>query len=100
MVKIVWTDEAMKNMLDIHDYIVHRGSKFYAAQTLRKIKSHVKVLSKYIRIGKIVPEFNAENIRELIEGNYRIVYRVKDDELAEIISVYHSYRDMNKLNVK
>jgi toxin ParE1/3/4 len=72
----------MKDMLEIHDFIVNGGSKFYAAQTLRNIKSRVKLLSKHIRIGKVVPEFNIENIRELLNGNYRIVNRMKNESLA------------------
>ncbi len=48
--------------------------------------------------GRIVPEINQHNIREVIFGNYRIIYRLQDDEV-QILTVYHSARllDPNKI---
>ena len=41
--------------------------------------------------GQIVRELGREEIRELLKGNYRIVYRVAEDRV-EILTVYHSAR--------
>jgi len=43
------------------------------------------------RAGKIVVEFENENIRELIEGNYRIIYFVSEDKI-EIVRIHHGAR--------
>jgi plasmid stabilization system protein ParE len=40
-------------------------------------------------IGRMVPELQNPTIRELIEGNYRIVYQIVDLELIRIIAVTH-----------
>ena len=45
--------------------------------------------------GSVVPETNREDIRELIHGNYRIIYRTRP-KIVEIISVYHSARLFDK----
>jgi mRNA-degrading endonuclease RelE of RelBE toxin-antitoxin system len=47
-------------------------------------------------MGKVVPEFNIENIRELIEGNYRIVYKINPDYLG-VLRVHHSSRILKNL---
>jgi toxin ParE1/3/4 len=39
--------------------------------------------------GRKVPEFEAEDIREIIEKPYRIIYRIKPDQV-DVLSVVHS----------
>ena len=46
-------------------------------------------------LGRIVPELELENIRELIEGNYRIIYRKSEKQIIEILTIHHSARDFN-----
>ncbi|NKB25600.1 MAG: hypothetical protein GKR87_14745 [Kiritimatiellae bacterium] len=50
-----------------------------------------KPLDRHPRIGRIVPEFKSEFIRELIFGSYRIPSRIKEDFHAiEILRFWHS----------
>lgn len=46
-------------------------------------------------IGRIVPEINIENYREIIYGNYRIIYEY-NDKVVNILTVHHSARDLRK----
>ena len=41
--------------------------------------------------GRMVPEYQAEDIRELIENPYRIIYRVKQDQI-DVLAVIHGAR--------
>jgi hypothetical protein len=43
------------------------------------------------RSGRVVPEFNLDHIREIIAGEYRIVYRVESDA-ALLLTVFRSTR--------
>ena len=56
-----------------------------------KIISGVSHLRRFPEMGRVVPEANNSSIRELISGNYRIVYRIKGDAV-EIITIYHGSR--------
>ncbi|HKB68739.1 MAG TPA: type II toxin-antitoxin system RelE/ParE family toxin [Pyrinomonadaceae bacterium] len=47
-------------------------------------------------VGRIVPEKNDENVRELIYQNYRIIYRIKRDQI-ELLTVIHGARDLTAL---
>ena len=96
MVQIRWTPRSIKDAIAIKNYISEDSIK-YAEITIRKIKAKTTILKKYIRIGRIVPEFNTEEIRELIEGNYRIIYRIVSENQVDIITIYHSSRDLNLL---
>ncbi|MFN3395854.1 MAG: type II toxin-antitoxin system RelE/ParE family toxin [Thermodesulfovibrionales bacterium] len=45
-------------------------------------------LPHFPKTGRVVPEYNDENIREKIYQNYRIVYRLKDG-VVEIVAICH-----------
>lgn len=95
MVRIVWTETATNDIKGIYDFIAD-DSRRYASITANKIYQKVQVLSKNLHIGRIVPEFNDEAIRELIQGNYRIIYKVISLEEIHIIRIFHSKRYLTR----
>ncbi|MEA3447449.1 MAG: type II toxin-antitoxin system RelE/ParE family toxin [Bacteroidota bacterium] len=48
----------------------------------------------------MVPEIGASNIRELIEGNYRIIYRIVKEDQINILTIHHAARDLRKRSLK
>ena len=93
MVKIVWTDLSVSELKNIYDYI-SIDSKRYAKNQVERIKSKTLIIKTMPEIGRIVPELESSEIRELIEGNYRIVYRIKTRDYIEIITVHHTSRNL------
>lgn len=91
MVKVVWTNYAYLDLKDIHDYIA-RDSKKYALIQIQKLKDKTNILKTNPQSGRIVPEANQEDLRELIEGNYRIIYRIKNSHRIDILTVFHAAR--------
>src|SRR5690606_7711715 len=91
MVEVVWTNYAYLDLKDIHAYIA-KESKRYALLQIRKLKSRTDILKSNPKSGRIVPEANQEDLRELIEGNYRIIYRIKKDARIDILTVFHVAR--------
>jgi len=51
-------------------------------------------------IGRVVPEFNEKLIREIVVGNYRIIYRIKSDIQVDVLRIYHAARLLRKENLK
>lgn len=47
--------------------------------------------------GRIVPELEGYGFREVIYRNYRIVYRLTDDDTIEILAVVHGAREIKKV---
>lgn len=90
MVKIEWTETARDDLKSIFEFIA-KDSHFYATRFIDKIVKRVDVLEKYPNIGRIVPEFSRDELRELIEGNYRIIYQIHENKI-EIIRIHHSAR--------
>jgi toxin ParE1/3/4 len=90
MVKIVWTNLAIEDLKSIHSYI-SRDSKTYADRFIEKLTARVDQLENFPSSGRVVPEFGKDNIRELIEGNYRIIYRIHADYIG-IARIHHASR--------
>ncbi len=65
---------------------------------LKKSLIQLRGLNCFLNPGRVVPEINRKEIREIILGNYRIIYRIKKDVL-EILTVYHSARLLEKEDI-
>lgn len=95
MVQVKWTEKSKQDLKDIYDYIAF-DSKYYAKKTVIKLRQRPEILKTHKEIGKIVPEYDNEKLRELIEGNYRIIYLILEENKVEILTVFHSKRDLMK----
>ena len=89
-----WLKFALSDIENIKNYI-KRDSEYYAYEFTRKIYNHVQILLTSPKMGRIVPEINDKNIRELIYHNYRIIYRLQKNEI-QILTVIHGSRDLTK----
>jgi toxin ParE1/3/4 len=90
MVKIRWNEEALKDINEIAEYIA-LDSEIYATIQVEKFFDKVEVLKGGLQRGRVVPELGNKKVRELIEGNYRIVYQIKG-QVAEVLCVLHGKR--------
>ena len=57
---------------------------------VKKVVNQTKTLAKFPRAGRKVPEFDNENMRELLIYSYRIIYR--QDDTVVIAAVIHGKR--------
>lgn len=95
MVQIRWSTLSVGDLKEIFEYI-SRDSKRYATIQLVRLRAKAKILKDYPLAGKIVEEYADERFRELIEGNYRIIYKIVSSTQVDIITVHHSSRDLSK----
>lgn len=95
MVQLNWTNQAINDLKNIADYI-SLDSVRYARLQIKKIRMRTDILKTQMHSGKSVEEINNINIRELVEGNYRIIYKIVDSNRVDIITIHHSARDLSK----
>jgi plasmid stabilization system protein ParE len=67
-------------------------SAVHAALWVDRAFETVKRLVAFPRSGRVVPEAVRDEIREIFLGNYRIIYRVANPGLIEILTVHHGAR--------
>jgi toxin ParE1/3/4 len=99
MVRINWTFQAKDDLKAIAEYI-SKDSKRYAKLQVVRLKNRTRILKTQVHSGKIVNEINKENIRELIEENYRIIYKIVKNNRIDILTIHHSARDLKKREIK
>jgi len=92
--KVVWTEPAESDLDDLFDYIA-RDSAIYAERFIDRILDAVVKLAELSRVGRQVPEANAEHIRELIVQSQRVIYAIDDDQdTVNILALVHVRRDL------
>ena len=74
--KIYWSPLAVERLENIFEYISKEDNEA-AHKLISKIFNKVETLSKFPDRGRKVPEANREEIREVFESDYRIIYLVE-----------------------
>lgn len=87
MDRIRISSQAADDLEEICLYI-GKDSPFYAKEVIKNILHSIRVLEKFPKIGRMVPERQNPNIREIIYRGYRIIYQISV-EIVEIITVIH-----------
>jgi len=72
--QIAWSPQSPRDLRAIRDYIA-KDSEQYADLTIVRIFSAVERLLHSPQSGRIVPERDNPEIREIIVGRFRVVYR-------------------------
>jgi plasmid stabilization system protein ParE len=90
VIELVWSPRAVADLDEIRAYIA-ADSPAYAELTVRRLLATAERLRSFPELGRLVPERHAPEIRELISGQFRIVYR-RGGSVAEIVTVFRSSR--------
>ena len=85
---------AQRELIQLRDYIA-ADSPFYARQFTERLILAVEKLAATPRSGRMVPEAGYQDIvRECLFQGYRVVYRIKNEELLQIVTVLHGNRNL------
>lgn len=85
--RVIWSPLSLDRVTEIAKYIAE-DNKSAATELVEHLFSRVDQLIDHPESGQIVPEIDRSDIRQLVDGNYRIVYRVESDNIA-ILTVRH-----------
>jgi toxin ParE1/3/4 len=83
-----WTEQAVQDLEAIRDFI-ERDSPRYGRLVVERLVDATDRIEVFPMSGRMVPEVGRTDVRELIVGDYRIVYRL-EGELAVLLTVYRS----------
>lgn len=81
--KLLWTEAARQDLLDIRRYIA-ADNPAAAKRWIERLRASAGSACHSPFAARKVPEFSRDDIRERIEGNYRIVYQVFADRLIAL----------------
>ena len=91
----IWSPAARD---DLHALVVFIARDTRTAQCPLELVSETDRLQEFPELGRVVPEYRNDNLREIFFRPYRIVYRVDHDrKLSQIARVWHSARGIPEL---
>ena len=91
---VIWSEPAKEDLKNIFDYIA-ADSKYYAMKVSQEFVEKSEQLGKFPMIGRIVPELEDSNIRELIIYSYRLIYGISNKRI-EILAIIHGKQDFSR----
>ena len=87
--KIVWSARATDDLHHIFQSLsIYADTR--AERLIEEIIDTVFLLEQFPKMGRIVPEVDLENIREILVKQYRVVYVLTQQDHVEILTVRHS----------
>ena len=95
MAEIRWTDEAVKWLQDIFDYIA-QDSPSAAAKVVSGVYERVQSLKDFPELGQKYRSEAEGDIRVLLYGHYRIAYLIREGESVDILGVFHGALDIDR----
>jgi plasmid stabilization system protein ParE len=91
-VKAHFTDAALEHLDAIYGY-VSRSSPYYAQRVIDKITERVRNAALMPRAAAVVPEYGRDDVRELYQFNYRIIYQILPDRI-DVLAILHGARPL------
>ena len=90
--KVHWTDAAEGHLDALYAYIA-QDSPEYAKRMVDRLTQRSQQIAEFPFSGRRVPEYDIDQIREVIEGPYRIIYYSKPDQI-DVLAVIHGAMDV------
>ncbi len=88
--KPVWTARARRDLVEIGRYIA-QDDPHAARIWIDRLRQRVRDAAASPLAGRVVPEFQREDIREVFLKSYRIVYRLHEDNMI-VLTVFEGHR--------
>lgn len=90
--KVHWTDTAEGHLDAIYAHIA-QDSPEYAKRMVDRLTRRSQQIAEFPLSGRRVPEYDVNQIREVIEGSLRIIYYIKADQI-DVLAVIHGAMDV------
>jgi plasmid stabilization system protein ParE len=94
-VAVVWSITALRELSAIRQYLSQHASPEAATRVTQQIVQSTRRLREFPDSGRIVPEYQRTDLRELIVLSYRVIYR-RTDDAAEVAHIAHVRRNLRK----
>lgn len=90
--RVLWTDAAIAQLHAIYNYVATTSPE-YALRLIDRLTKRSVQIATFPFSGRMVPEYELNEIRQVLEGSYRIIYLIKDsDKQIEVLAIIHMAR--------
>ena len=92
MVKVEFSKQSLIDLESIFEFI-SKDSKKYAKYQIDLLIHQTELISEFPLIGHKNPEKNDESIREIVKGNFRIIYQLHQSKIS-ILTFHHAKKHL------
>jgi addiction module RelE/StbE family toxin len=96
MAQVTWANAAIDDLQRLQEYFEPASPRF-AEKLMNQLISRTRILGDFPQSGRMVPEFENAQLREVRSGNYRIIYRFEQTDKVEIARIFHSAQLLEEL---
>ena len=88
--EVRWTAQAVTDLQAIREFIA-RDSPRYGRLVVERLFNATERLETFPLSGRIVPELSRDDVREIIVGEYRLVYKISAGAVI-MLTIFRSSR--------
>ncbi len=88
--RVLWTDAALNQLEAVRDFL-SRTSPEYAQRIVERLVNRSEQIATFPRSGRMVPEYQLDEVRQVVEASYRIIYLIKENQV-EVLAIIHTSR--------
>ena len=88
--RVFWTEAALSQLEAIRDYLAQTSPE-YARRIIERLLNRSEQIAAFPRSGRMVPEYEIDEVRQVVESAYRIIYLIKEEQI-EVLAVVHTSR--------
>lgn len=92
--EVIWTKQSVAQLNRYADFIA-KDNVLAAQKWVLSLLSKTDQLRDLPKSGRVVPEYSDPNLREIIEGAYRLIYRIKGAKVY-VQSIRHTRQELRK----
>jgi addiction module RelE/StbE family toxin len=96
--RLIWTNQALEDFEALLDYISH-DAPIAARRFGQKLIDKVELLQANPLLGSFLQEDDTKTYREILQGSYRLIYRVEGD-IVYLITIHHAARLLSSLKLE
>ncbi len=90
-----WTETAINHLTAIREYVAQTSPE-YGRRLIDRLTRRSKQIAAFPLSGRVVPEYEIDQVREVIEGSYRIIYHIKPEQIDVLAVIHTSQHDLRK----
>lgn len=95
MAQVIWANDAIDDLQRFREYFEPASPRF-VEKLMDQLISRTRMLADFPQSGRMVPEFEDAQLRQVWSGNYRIIYRLKEIDKVEITRIFHGAQLMGE----
>lgn len=92
MAQLIWSPKSLSDLKVIYEYI-QQDSDENAGRFIHELIQEARSIAQFPLSGRVVPELKDVKTREKLYKNYRIIYRLRDDDI-QLITFLHQARQL------